>query len=270
MTASPRTPAARTPIAFVTGGRRGLGQAICYEMAAAGYDIIFNDVVEDEKVAETLAGIRTRGRRAEFLLGDIADVTKSDALADRVFGVWGTLDCLVNNAGVQVSVRGDMLQATPEDYDRVMGVNLRGTFFLTTAISRRMIRETRRPEDPRRSVVSVSSVSTRLVQPQLAAYCFSKAGVSEMTKMLAVSLAPHDIYVLEVRPGVTRSDMSGQIKDKYDRIFRETDVVPLKRWGEASGIGRAVAALASGAIPFCTGDGVNIDGGLHLHTFSPK
>ncbi|MDR5651252.1 3-ketoacyl-ACP reductase [Ruixingdingia sedimenti] len=261
--------APRTPVALVTGARRGLGRAIAFALAEAGYDLVINDLVEDEGAEATLAGIRDRGRRTAFVRADIADTAAHAGLVEAAFAAFGTLDCLVNNAGVQVAVRGDILEATPEDYDRVMGVNLRGTFFLSTAVARRMLAEDRSTDPTRRSIVSICSTSINLVQPQLAAYCLSKSGVNTMTKMLAHRLAAHDIYVLEVRPGVTRSDMSGQIKDKYDRLFAESDAIPMKRWGEPEGIGRAVAALATGAIPFCTGDGVNIDGGLHLHAFIP-
>jgi NAD(P)-dependent dehydrogenase (short-subunit alcohol dehydrogenase family) len=258
----------RSPVALVTGSRRGLGRAIALEMATAGYDIIVNDIVADGKVEETLEGVRSRGKRAVFIQSDIARLDTHAEFVNRAYAAYGTIDCLVNNAGIQVKVRGDILDATVSDFDDVMGVNLRGTFFLSQQVARRMVAETRSAGDPRRSIVSISSITARLVQPQLSAYALSKAGVSMMTKLLAARLAAHEIYVLEVRPGVTRSDMSEQIADKYDRIFAETDIVPMKRWGEASDIGKAVAALASGAIPFCTGEGVDVDGGLHLHKFT--
>jgi NAD(P)-dependent dehydrogenase (short-subunit alcohol dehydrogenase family) len=238
-------------------------------MASAGYDVVLNDLVDDEKTKETLEGVRARGRSAEILLGDISNVEERVALVDRAYAVFGTIDCLVNNAGVQVDRRGDILDATPESFDRVMGVNLRGTFFLTQEFARRMIAERRPPGGPRRSIISISSASAYLVSPQLAEYCMSKTGLTMMTKMLAVRLAQHDIYVHEVRPGVTRSDMSGQIAEKYEKLFAETDIVPMKRWGEPAGIGKAVASLAMGSIPFSTGDAVNIDGGLHIHKFIP-
>lgn len=239
-------------------------------MARTGYDVVVNDLPGDDSADETLAGIRQLGRQAAFVGGDIADTESHLDLVERAFSAFGTVDCLVNNAGVQVKVRGDMLDVDTADYDRVMGVNLRGTFFLTQKVALRMISENRTQADPRRSIVSISSVVTRAFQPQLAAYGLSKAGVSELTKMLAVRLAPHEIYVLEVRPGVIRSDMSTQIEAKYDRTFAQTNVVPLKRWGLGEEVGRAVASLASGAIPFCTGDGLNIDGGFHLHHFDPE
>jgi NAD(P)-dependent dehydrogenase (short-subunit alcohol dehydrogenase family) len=121
----------RRPIAAVTGARQGIGRGIAFALAEAGFDVIALDLVEDEPAAETLAGLRERGAGAAFVTADIAEIERREAVADALFAAFGTLDCLVNNAGVQVKVRGDLLDVTPESYDRVMGINLRGTFFLT-------------------------------------------------------------------------------------------------------------------------------------------
>jgi NAD(P)-dependent dehydrogenase (short-subunit alcohol dehydrogenase family) len=163
-----------------------------------------------------------------------------------------------------VDCRGDLLQASVASFDRVMSVNLRGTFFLTQQFARRMVSEPRNAEDPRRSIILISSANAELASPNFAEYCMSKAGLAMLTKLLALRLANDNITVHEVRPGITRSDLSAQNAATYDKLIASGNEVPMRRWGEASGLGMAVASLASGALPFCTGDVVNIDGGMHI------
>ena len=126
----------RSPVALVTGGRRGIGRGIAYAMADAGFDLIINDIQYDAATTETLETIAAKGRRARFVLGDIADIESHDAMLDQAWSSFGTLDVLVNNAGVQVKVRGDMLETTPESYDRLLDTNLRGTFLNTRTAAR--------------------------------------------------------------------------------------------------------------------------------------
>jgi 3-oxoacyl-[acyl-carrier protein] reductase len=254
-------------VAMVTGGRRGIGRGIALALADAGFDIVLIDVQQDELVAETLVSIEKKpGRRATFLIGNIADVDRQPMLVDAAFQVFGTVDCLVNNAGVQVQKRGDLLDATVESYDRVMGVNLRGTFFLTQTVARRMIDEARPADSAPRSIITISSVNVDLVSPDRPEYCMSKLGLSMMTKMFALRLAPHGICTYEIRPGITLTDMTSVAREKYDRLIGE-GLVPMRRWGQPEDIGRTVASLASGAMPFSTGAAYAVDGGLHIAEF---
>src|SRR5882724_7106822 len=119
----------KRPAAFVTGGRRGIGRAICWALADDGFDIAVNDIVEDEAVGDTLSGIEARGGQALFLRGDVGDLAGHAALAGAAWKGFGGIDCLVNNAGVHVAVRGDLLDTTPASWDRLLGTNLRGPFF---------------------------------------------------------------------------------------------------------------------------------------------
>jgi NAD(P)-dependent dehydrogenase (short-subunit alcohol dehydrogenase family) len=253
----------RAPVAAVTGGRQGIGRGIAFALAEAGFDVVVLDLVEDAAAAETLDGIRGRGRRAAFVPGDVAAVERREETAAALFAALGALDCLVNNAGVQVRVRGDLLDVTPESYDRVMGINLRGTFFLTQAVARRMAAEERRSGDPHRSIVTISSANVFLVAPDRPEYCFSKMSLSMLTKAFALRLGPLGIATYEIRPGIIRTDMTLPVREKYDRLI-EGGLTPLARWGEPADVGRAVATLARGAIPFSTGDAFHIDGGLHI------
>ncbi|MDB5805080.1 MAG: 3-ketoacyl-ACP reductase [Betaproteobacteria bacterium] len=254
----------RQPVAFVTGGRRGIGRGIAYALAQNGFDVVVNDLVEDGDVAETLQGVAALGRKAKFVAGDISVIESHAALADAAWAAFGTVDCLVNNAGVQVKVLGDILDVTPQSFDHLIDVNLRGTFFLTQAVARRMLREARGPGDPSRCVVTISSVNANsIVSPNRAEYCISKSGLSMMNKLFAERLAASDILCYEVRPGLVYTDMTASSKERYDALIAE-GISPMRRWGKTEDVGRTVAALATGLLPFTTGDALHVDGGLHM------
>jgi len=253
----------RAPISLVTGGRRGIGRGIAYAMADAGFDLIINDIEYDAATTETLEAIASKGRRARFVLGDIADIESHDAMLDQAWSSFGTLDVLVNNAGVQVKVRGDMLETTPESYDRLLDTNLRGTFFLTQKVARRMVAEPRDGAAPPRAIVTISSINAGVVGPSRAEYCISKAGLTMMTQLYAERLAGDDIMCYEVRPGIIETDMTRPAKARYDTLIAE-GITPVKRWGQPEDIGKTVAALASRALPFNTGAAFFVDGGLHM------
>jgi len=252
------------PAAFVTGGRRGIGRAICWALAEGGFDIVVNDIVEDEAVGDTLSGIEARGGQAMFLRGDIGDLAGQEALVRAAWDAFAGIDCLVNNAGVQVAVRGDLLDVTAESWDRVVGINLRGPFFLTQRIARQMIATPpRQGRGGRRAIVNIASINSERASINRGEYCISKAGVSMLTSLFALRLAPHGITVNEIRPGLIRTDMTADVRDDYERQIAD-GLAPIARWGESEDVGRAVAALVSGAFPFTTGEAVHVDGGLHI------
>jgi NAD(P)-dependent dehydrogenase (short-subunit alcohol dehydrogenase family) len=258
--------AARAPIAFVTGARRGIGRGIAYALADAGFDVVVNDLLDDAATRETLAAIGAKGRRAAFVQGSIADLPAHAELVAAAFGAFGTVDCLVNNAGIQVKVRGDLLDVTPASFDEILAVNLRGTFFLTQAVAKRMLAERRSTADPPRSIVTISSANARLVSLNRAEYCFAKTGLAMLSQLFALRLAEADVACYEVRPGVIRTDMTAAAKDRYDKLIAE-GLTPIRRWGEPEDVGRTVAALAQRSLPFNTGDAFHVDGGLHIKAF---
>lgn len=248
--------------ALVTGGRRGIGRGIAFCLAERGFDVAVNDIEDDAALASTLAGIRSRGARACAVVGDVANSSAHQGMIERAVAELGRLDCLVNNAGVSVRSRGDLLAVSEESYDRCLDTNLRGTFFLTQAFARYLL-DDRTGVGHHRSIVSVSSVNADAVSIDRGEYCLSKTGLSMMTKLFALRLADSGIGVYEVKPGIIATDMTAPAKDKYDRLVAEGGV-PMPRWGQPEDIGRAVAALASGALPYCVGQAVAIDGGLGL------
>ena len=238
---------------FVTGGARGIGRGIALAFHGAGWNVVVNDIIP---AAETLAAL---GARGVFVQGDIADVDGHAALLDAAEAAFGGLDALVNNAGISVASRGDMLDVTPANYDRQLAVNLRGPFFLTQALGRRWVAA----PGVRRTVITVSSANAVMAAPERAEYCISKTGLAMMTKLFAVRLAEAGVSVFEIRPGIIRTDMTAVAAARYDGLIAG-GVSPVRRWGEAGDVGAAAVALASGAFAFCTGDAVNVDGGLHI------
>lgn len=252
---------AQRPRVFVTGARRGIGRGIAFGFADAGYDVVVNDLVAENEAEETLAGLRERGAKTAYVQGNVSDLKSIPAIAEKAFSAFGGLECLVNNAGISVRKRGDILDVTPESYNEVMDVNLRGPFFLTQEIARRMIATT---SPLPRSIISLSSANATLVAPDRAEYCLSKTGVSMMTKLFAVRLGETGIAVFEIRPGIIRTDMTAVVKDKYDRLIND-GLTPVKRWGEPEDIAKVATSLASGNFHFSTGDAFHVDGGLFIH-----
>jgi len=250
------------PVALITGGRRGIGRGIALALARSGFDIVINDLVEDEVAAETVAAIAALGRRAAIVVGDIADIAGLDRMAGAAWERFGAIDCLVNNAGVSVMSRGDLLDVSLESYDRCLDINLRGPFFLTQKIARRMLEA---PAMGQRSIITISSVSSEVVSVARGEYFISKAGLSMMSKLFAARLAESGIAVFEVRPGIIRTDMTRPSAERLDQLIAE-GFTPIRRWGEPDDVGRAVATLACGGLPFSVGQVIHVDGGLTLRT----
>lgn len=251
-------------IALVTGGRRGIGRAIAMSLADHGFDVVINDLERDAAAEETLAGIEAKGRRAAFVAGSVADVDDHERIVSEVWAAFGPLSCLVNNAGVQTAYRGDMLDVPVESFDRLISVNLRGSYFLTQRIARRMIGEPAGdPTRPQRSVIFISSGNAVIATSAQADYCISKSGISMMATLYALRLAEHGIAVHEIRPGIIRTDMTADVFDKYDSWVKAGGM-PLARWGEPDDVGRTVGALAAGILPYSTGQAFHVDGGIHI------
>ena len=257
---------AARPVALVTGGRRGIGQGIAFALAEPGLDLVINDLARDAAAEATLAGIGERGARASFVDADIADVAAQPRLVDAAFAAFGRLECLVNNAGVSVLSRGDLLDVAPESYDRCLNVNLRGPFFLTQRIARRMLEQVPLEGGPARSIISITSVNAEVASINRGEYCISKAGASMLTKLFALRLAPHGIGVFEVRPGIIRTAMTAPSAERYEREIAE-GLTPIARFGEPADVGRAVATIATGRLPFSAGQVIYVDGGLSLPAF---
>lgn len=251
------------PTALVTGGRRGIGRAVAIELASRGYDVAITDLAEDAEVSATLRAIEGHGVRSLFIASDLRALATHDDVLERLFAWCGRLDCLVNNAGIGSPVRGDLLEVSPEAFDSVLGVNLRGTFFLTQAIARHMLNS--KSAHPR-AIVLVSSVSATMASPERSEYCLSKAALPMLTKLFALRLADAGIPVFEVRPGIIRTPMTEPVAHKYEARL-DAGLVPMNRWGSVEDVAGAVGALVGGgALQFATGSVLHVDGGLSIPT----
>lgn len=249
------------PVALVTGAGRGIGLAIAEALAGAGFDLAISDVMAEADLAPAVERIAAGGAAALPLSSDLADLADHGRVVDAIYDRFGRFDCLVNNAGIASPVRGDLLALAPENFDRVLAVNLRGTVFLTQAVLARWLADGR--DTPGRSVVTVTSASAEMASPERADYCMSKAALSMWVKTLTLRLADSGIGVFEVRPGIIRTEMTAVAAQKYDRLIAD-GLVPARRWGEAADVGAVVAALADGRLGFATGSVVTVDGGLSV------
>jgi len=245
--------------ALVTGGGRGIGVGICDALARDGWAVAFTGRKPEAEMAPRLDALRALGAPAvAYFQSDVSDLTAHGPLLDAVFAKFGRLDALVNNAGVAPQVRLDVLETTPESFDRLLNTNLRGPFFLTQAAARRFVAN----KTPA-TIVNVGSISATVASVSRGEYCISKAGVAMATSLWATRLAAEGIRVYEVRPGVIHTDMTGPVREKYDRLLAE-GLAPQARWGEPEDIGRAVAMLLRGDLAYSTGQVINIDGGMTL------
>lgn len=250
-------------VALITGGSRGIGLGIAESLADSGFDLAINGVREPSQVADVLAALGKRGAAVHYCSGDVAMASSRQTIVDSVRARFGRLDVLVNNAGVAPTVRADILEASEESFDRVLGINLKGPYFLTQLVARWMVEQ--RQADAKFSgvIVNISSVSATEASTNRGDYCISKAGIVMATQLWAHRLAEFGIAVYEVRPGIIHTDMSAAVAEKYDRLIANGLTVD-NRWGEPEDVGRAVAMLARGELSYATGNVLKIDGGLTL------
>ncbi|MGI5244074.1 3-ketoacyl-ACP reductase [Dactylosporangium sp. CA-139066] len=247
--------------ALVTGASRGIGRGIAVALAEAGLDVIVNYASNAGAAAEAAAEVERAGARAAVVQGDVGDARDRARLVDEAYAAFGDIALLVNNAGVAPSVRADILEASEESFDRLVGINLKGPYFLTQLVANRMI-----AAGTPGKIVTVSSMSAYTASVNRGDYCITKAGLSMLTKLYAARLAEHGINVYEVRPGIIATDMTGGVQEKYDRLIYDEGVTPIRRWGTPQDVGRAVAAIARDLFPFSTGQVIDVDGGFHLRT----
>lgn len=248
-------------VALITGGRRGIGLAVAEGLAADGFDVaITGTSAEDDVSRAALNRLTAHGVRALYIAGRVDAVEDHARVLDTIEAALGPIDVLVSNAGIAPPQRLDIMETTPENFDTVLGVNLRGAFFLAQAVARRML-----AAGPKggQALIFVTSCSAEMVSLNRIEYCVSKAGLAMAVKGFAARLAAAGIAVFEVRPGIIRTDMTAGVASKYDTLI-EAGLVPAKRWGEGADVAAAVRALARADIAYSTGTIVNVDGGLTL------
>lgn len=238
-------------VAIVTGVAGGIGKASALALAKSGYYIVGMGRKEMPDLSDF------DGISMTYVSGDVSLSDDRKRLLEAAISI-GEIGALVNVAGVAPKVRRDILEMTEESYDYVMGINTKGTLFLTQAVANQMIKQGKGG-----AIVNISSCSEYTSSTSRGEYCISKAGVGMITKLFADRLSSEGITVNEVCPGIIETDMTAGVKDKYDRLI-EGGLVPLGRWGQPDDIAKAVLALCDGTLGYMTGGALLLDGGMHI------
>ena len=250
--------------ALVTGSVTGMGRAMILRLARDGFDTVINYHRQEraEEARQLIREVQAMGTGAIAVQADVSQSTDCDRLVQEATDAFGRIDVLVNNAGVAPLVRADLLEMTEESYDRVMGINAKGTMFLTQLVANQMLKQEVIGRK-RGTIVNVGSCSAEVSSISRGEYCISKSAIAMITKLFADRLAGEGILVHEVRPGVIMTDMTSTVKEKYDRLIAE-GTFPIPRWGTPEDVAGAVSALCSDQFLYTTGNYIDIDGGFHI------
>jgi NAD(P)-dependent dehydrogenase (short-subunit alcohol dehydrogenase family) len=258
----------RRPAALVTGGSRGIGRGIVLALARQGFNVIVNYARNAEAAEEVKEAAEDLGVMAVCVQGDIGNSDDRRRLADEAWNAFGGIDLLANNAGIAPSQRADILEASEASFDQLISTNLKGPYFLTQQIAKKMVEADTAPVKPGQAkarIVNVTSISATVPSINRGDYCISKAGLAMVTRLFAARLAEQGIYVYEIRPGIIETDMTGPVKAKYDKLIGE-GLTPIRRWGRPEDVANAVVAIARGLFDFSTGEVINVDGGFHVRS----
>jgi NAD(P)-dependent dehydrogenase (short-subunit alcohol dehydrogenase family) len=247
--------------AIITGGGRGIGLGIASALAHEKFNLVIVGVRPIDQVTDAIAQLTAINPAVHYVQGDISIAADRSKIIDETKSKFGRLDLLVNNAGVAPSVRADILDAGEDSFDRLISINLKGPYFLTQLAAKMMVEQKKADAAFRGKIVSVSSVSATVVSTNRGDYCISKAGVAMATQLWAARLAEFGIDVYEVRPGVIATDMTAGVKEKYDALLAGGLTLE-PRWGQPADVGKVVAMLARGDLPYSTGQVLTVDGGL--------
>lgn len=249
----------RRPVALVTGSTRGIGLGIARHLSDEGCDIILSGTRPQSGAGAAIDALSGGAGDVHYLSADIGDFAAAERLGAEAVAWRGGVDILVNNAGVAPNARVDLLESDGSEFDRLMAINVRGPHALTRIVANHMVTQPR----PGQTIVNITSVSAAFVSPERSEYCMSKAAQSMMSQAWAVRLAEHDINVFEIRPGIIETDMTAKVKEKYDAFIAEGSLLQ-PRWGTPDDIGRAVAMLVRGDLPYATGQVLTMDGGFSV------
>jgi 3-oxoacyl-[acyl-carrier protein] reductase len=258
-----------TQVAIVTGGSRGIGKAIALALGEAGFNVVVNYARAAAAAEEVKAAIEKSGSKAHIVQADVSVREDRQKLVDETLQAFGRIDLLVNNAGVAPDVRADVLEASEESFDRLININLKGPYFLTQLVCRKMVEQVKSSPSPKAQapspkIINITSISAYTAHTHRGDYGVSKAGLAMMTQVYAARMAEFGINVYEIRPGVIATDMTGAVKEKYDDLIFNKDMTPIKRWGQPDDVARAVVAIAKDYFPFSTGEVINVDGGFAM------
>ncbi len=243
-------------LAVITGGTRGIGLGIAKRLLEDGWSVVLTSRHSGESLEELMLNYPSK---VDYFACDISDIAQIDALKEYLEAKYGKIELLVNNAGTAPKVRKDMLEIEPEDFDFVLDINLKGTFFVTQRLSELLIK------NEKSRIVNISSMSAYTASVNRGEYCISKAGISMITKLFAVRLAEYGVSVIEIRPGIIDTDMTAAVKEKYEALIAQ-GITPIGRMGTPDDIAKCVSAVAKGSFDFCTGSVIDCDGGFGVRS----
>ena len=241
-------------VAVITGSTRGIGLGIAEELLKKGFSVIITSRNKTDSVEELQ---KIYGDKVKFISVDISNQSDVENLVSFTEETFGKIDLLVNNAGVAPRERKDILEISPDDFDYLLDINLKGTFFVTQKFVPLLIK------NEKSRIVNISSMSAYTASVNRGEYCISKAGISMITKLFAARLAEFGVSVLEIRPGIIETDMTAKVKEKYEKLISE-GITPIKRMGKPQDIAKCVSAIADGNFDFCTGTVIDCDGGFNV------
>jgi 3-oxoacyl-[acyl-carrier protein] reductase len=247
--------------ALITGGSRGIGLGIAKELAKSGFNLVINGVRKAESIGYVLDELKAFGTDVIYVEGDVSKRADRETIFKAALEKFGQLHVLVNNAGIAPRERKDILDASEDIYDEVLAINLKGPYFLTQLFARHMVELKKEDKELWCCIINVSSVSATVASVNRGEYCISKAGIGMATKLWAARLGEYNIPVYEIRPGVIQTDMTSGVVEKYNRLFEE-GISLQRRWGLPEDVGKVAAAMATGMMPYSTGQVVMVDGGM--------
>ena len=247
--------------ALITGGTRGIGLGIARALGREGWNLALSGMRPDAEVAATLDELRGSGMSVGYDAADLSSRSDRTRLVAAMRSKYGAVNALVNNAGRAPRTRADIFEAEEDSFEELIRTNLQGPYFLTQALARDQMRRRRTDPSFTAAIVFITSVSAEMASVNRGEYCVSKAGLSMAVRLFALRLAEHGIPVFEVRPGIIATDMTAAVSDVYDRRIAD-GLVPERRWGRPEDVGRVVAALVRGDVPYATGTVIHVDGGL--------
>ena len=239
---------------IITGSARGMGFETAKLLNKNGYNVVLcarhsNDNVENF--------VKNHSDTALFVPTDISISKDRENVISKAFEKFGAVDALINNAGVAPKKRKNILEITEDDFDYVMNINLKGTYFMTQAVAKVMQNQNGG------YIINTGSISAETVSLNRGEYCISKAGIGMITKLFAVDLATDNIKVFEIRPGVIDTDMISSVKEKYNAMAQEGKI-PAGRIGQAYDYAKAVLSILSGGLDYATGTVIECGGGMHI------